>query len=174
VIEVGRGDFYGDELGLQLVRVDARQLFYVLGQEVADVQVALVVSEELEEARGVIQVGKGLQVLYKLNEPGMRVLHVDAAGVQDGVGHAGEVSEEGGQDHVVVLGLGHYGEDPEDASDAQFEEERGKPATSHVGLGGERSDYGCDVAIDVREVRLGGCLALPQRFDVLVHETLQW
>ena len=51
---VGRGELYGDELGLQLVRVDAGQLLYVLGQEVPYVQVALVVSEELEEASGVI------------------------------------------------------------------------------------------------------------------------
>jgi len=56
--------------------------------------------------------------LHDLDEPGVRNVHVDAAGVEDGVGGAGEVSEEGGQDHVVMVRLGDDGEEPEDAADA--------------------------------------------------------
>ena len=62
----GRGDLYGDELGLQLVRVDGDQLLDVFREEVLNVEVAQVVRDEGDKPGGIVQVGQRKEVLFEL------------------------------------------------------------------------------------------------------------
>jgi len=54
----GRGDLYGDELGLQLVGVDGYQFLDVLREQVLDVEVPQVIRDVGDEPGDIVQVGQ--------------------------------------------------------------------------------------------------------------------
>jgi len=149
----GRSDLYGDELGLQLVRVYGYQFFHVLREQVLDVEVTQVVGDVRDEPGSIVQVCQGQEVLLQLHQPGVSDRLDDATVVPNGAGTTRKVTEKGGEDDFVMGGLLDHGEDPQQATDAQLKVKRCQSTASQIFISRKCSERHGSVALRVLQLR---------------------
>jgi len=109
------------EVREQGVRVDADEVLCQRREEPVDVDLiggALALCQELS---GVIKDFECSEVLFDLEEPRVRARLVDGAILADGRSATDELSEQGNEHDVVVVGEPQHGLQPVDAADAQLE-----------------------------------------------------
>jgi len=162
----------GEELGLELVEVDAQQVLAVDSEQLLHLDAAVGGAEVVEQAGQGIKGGSGLDVGGELAEPWVRPGVDDRAQLVKGFREVGEVAEDHGEGQLVLVRVPQELLEHQQAAYAELKFHGGEPHLAVYPLAGLRTVDSRGIAIRVRERSGDGCIAFQENAHILVEQSL--